>query len=70
MNDKAKLRLLVKHWIEHNQEHSAEFRQWAAKAKKSEKTGADEDINKAADELDKANGHLQRALDKLGTEKP
>lgn len=69
MNEKEKLKLLVKHWIEHNQEHSVEFREWATKAKKSQKDGVDGDIIKAAEELDKASEHLQKALNKLGTEK-
>ena len=31
--DEDKLRILLPHWIEHNAEHAAEFRQWAGKAR-------------------------------------
>lgn len=29
MNDREKLRVLIPHWIEHNEEHAVEFEQWA-----------------------------------------
>jgi hypothetical protein len=29
ITDPEKLRVLLPHWIEHNAEHAAEFRQWA-----------------------------------------
>ena len=32
MNETDKLRVLIPHWIEHNQEHAQEFRDWAAQA--------------------------------------
>jgi hypothetical protein len=33
MTDQSKLRALLPHWIEHNAEHAAEFRNWAEKAR-------------------------------------
>ena len=32
MNEVEKLRVLIPHWIEHNQEHAAEFRHWVEQA--------------------------------------
>ncbi|MBE9508236.1 MAG: hypothetical protein KAW49_03220 [Anaerolineae bacterium] len=32
-NDLAKLRILLPHWIEHNEGHAAGFRKWAEKAR-------------------------------------
>jgi hypothetical protein len=32
VTDLEKLRVLLPHWIEHNAEHAAEFRQWAERA--------------------------------------
>jgi len=61
MNQVKKLRVLIPHWIKHNQEHAAEFRRWAAEAK-----GAAADIMEAADGMDKVNVALQVALEKLG----
>ena len=29
MNEVEKLRVLIPHWIEHNEEHASEFRDWA-----------------------------------------
>ena len=30
---RAKLRILLPHWIEHNDEHAASFREWAERAR-------------------------------------
>jgi len=32
-DDLAKLRILLPHWIEHNEEHAASFREWAERAR-------------------------------------
>lgn len=60
-SDQDKLRLLLPHWMEHNEEHAEEFRRWA------EKSGpARTDILAAADDLVAVNRILARALEKLG----
>ncbi|MEA3336644.1 MAG: hypothetical protein U9R25_12085 [Chloroflexota bacterium] len=61
MNDQEKLRVLIPHWIEHNDEHAAEFRRWADKA-----GVAAPDILAAAEAVVLANEALASALDKLG----
>jgi hypothetical protein len=61
MNETEKLRVLIPHWIEHNQEHANEFRRWAEKAE-----NASEDILTAAKIMDNANRSLKAALEKLG----
>ena len=61
MNEIEKLRVLIPHWIEHNQEHAAEFREWAEQA-----GGAAPEILAAANEMIKANANLEAALKKLG----
>ena len=58
-----KLRILIPHWIEHNGEHSKEFRQWA-----DEDTLAAEDLIAAAAAIDQANQYLAAGLEKLGGE--
>lgn len=60
MNDIAKLRVLLPHWIEHNREHAREFRRWAERAGTAEKHIVD-----AADLVEEANLHLQRALEQV-----
>ena len=61
MNEIEKLRVLIPHWIEHNQEHAAEFRQWAEQARE-----ATPEILAAADKMILANASLEVALEKLG----
>jgi hypothetical protein len=59
--DVEKLRVLLPHWIEHNAEHAAEFRSWAARVDESR-----EPVESAARHLEAANDALQEALDRLG----
>lgn len=66
MTDLQKLRILLPHWIEHNVEHAAEFREWAERARVAGQEGAASDIALAAEELEWANEELAAALEKLG----
>jgi hypothetical protein len=61
MNDVEKLRVLIPHWLEHNEEHAEEFRRWATGA-----GNAAGDILSAADSMSQVNQFLQIALEKLG----
>jgi hypothetical protein len=61
MNEQEKLRVLIPHWIEHNEEHADEFRRWAEQA-----GGAAADIVVAAEAMIQVNGSLAKALEKLG----
>ncbi|MBC8253266.1 MAG: hypothetical protein H8E35_04470 [Ardenticatenia bacterium] len=61
MNEQEKLRVLIPHWIEHNEEHAKEFRRWAETA-----GGAVLEILAAADSMADANESLAAALEKLG----
>jgi hypothetical protein len=61
MNEVEKLRVLIPHWIEHNQEHANEFRNWANQA-----GDAYPEILSAADQMIQANASLKAALEKLG----
>lgn len=63
--DEEKLRMLLPHWIEHNAEHAAEFRQWAEKARQAAREDVAEDVDLAATELDWVNEALTSALHKL-----
>jgi hypothetical protein len=66
VTDIEKLRVLLPHWIEHNQEHGAEFVRWAETAASAGHQEAAEMIRRAAREMEQANATLQTALDKLG----
>jgi hypothetical protein len=61
MTETEILRVLLTHWIEHNQEHAAEYRRWAKNASE-----ISHDILAAAESLMFANQALIKALKKLG----
>jgi len=65
LDEKAKLRALLHYWIEHNKEHSQEFREWVDKAKALGEAEAGEDMLLAAQEMDKASETLSRALRRI-----
>ena len=60
MKELEKLRVLIPHWIEHNNEHAQEFRRWAQKS--GDISGS---ILAAADSIAQANECLETALEKL-----
>ena len=64
--DRAKLRTLLNYWIEHNREHSHEFREWADKAKTFGEVEAGDEILLAAQDMDKASELLSKAIRRLG----
>jgi hypothetical protein len=66
--DEDKLRALLPHWIEHNDEHAAEFRAWAEKARAAGHEHVAEEIDEAAKGLGWVNEALNAALQKLGHE--
>jgi hypothetical protein len=61
MSEIDKLRVLLPHWIAHNGEHAAEFREWAGRA-----GTAEEPILAAAKLVEEANARLEQALEQLG----
>ena len=61
MKDTDKLRVLLGHWVEHNEEHAGEFLRWLKKA-----GPAQDDIREAAETMKAVNRHLSAALEKLG----
>ena len=58
MEEIDKLRVLLPHWIEHNEEHATEFREWAERA-----GPARDSILQAAAALEEANRALRQALE-------
>jgi hypothetical protein len=61
MNEVDKLRVLIPHWIEHNDEHAEEFKRWAEQTDE-----ASPDILAAAETMILVNNSLRSALEKLG----
>ena len=65
-DERAKLRILLGHWVQHNNEHSQEFKGWADKAKAFGAVEVGENMLQAAQEMDKASEFLSQALRRLG----
>jgi len=66
MEEIEKLRILLPHWIEHNKEHAAEFREWAERARAAGQADAAKDLHAAANSLDQASEALASAMKMLG----
>ncbi len=61
MNDTtSKLSSLLSYWLEHNQEHGAEFREWADKIAPDQKDVAGQ-LRQAADKMAEADEYLKKA---------
>jgi aminoglycoside phosphotransferase len=61
MNEQQKLRVLIPHWIEHNQEHAQEFLTYSEVAGK-----AANHLQEAAKQMRLVDQALAAALEKLG----
>jgi len=61
----AKLRTLLNYWVEHNREHSQEFREWADKAKAFGEIEVADEMLQAAEGMDKASQLLSQSLKRL-----
>lgn len=66
--ERSKLRTILDYWIEHNRQHSREFREWAGKAKGYGEDEAGKRMLQAAQEMDKASQSLSQALRSLDKE--
>ena len=64
-DDAAKLKILLSHWVEHNEEHAEEFTEWALKAKASGKAQVHDHMRKAVQQMKGANKSLLAALEGL-----
>jgi hypothetical protein len=65
-NTIEKLRVLLPHWIEHNNNHIAEFRKWEGEARKGSGEEVAQLLDKAISDMDKAGKSLSEALEKVG----
>jgi nickel/cobalt exporter len=64
-DDKAKLKTLLNYWVEHNQEHSEEFKEWAEKARQMGEAEAAEEILQAVGNMEKVSEILTKTLKRL-----
>lgn len=65
MNDLEKLRVMLPHWIDHNQSHEGEFARWAEKSAAASPETA-RLLHDAVHSLQKARTSLEAALEQAG----
>ena len=65
-NTTKKLRVLLPHWIEHNNSHIAEFRKWESEARTESGQEVALLLAKAISDMEKAGKSLSEALEKVG----
>jgi nickel/cobalt exporter len=64
-DEKAKLKTLLGYWIEHNEEHSQEFKEWAEKARQMGEVQVADEILLAVQSMDKVTEILSGTVKKL-----
>jgi len=69
-DDLAKLRILLSHWIEHNEEHAERFREWAEKAREMGLEEVAQRIEEAVKHIATCNEALSEALKVLELRSP
>jgi len=65
MDDRGKLTIIIKHWIEHNEAQLAEHRQWAQKAEELGLGRVKSQITEAMAAIGQANALFKEALKEL-----
>ncbi len=66
MDSIEKLRVLLKHWIDHNGGHVEEFDKWRQTMAAEKRETMVEALDKAMDQMDTVSATLQAALDEIG----
>jgi P2-related tail formation protein len=66
VNEVDKLRALLPHWLEHNEEHAVDFARWAATVEEAGQREAATQIRSAIERMEQANEALRAALEALG----
>ena len=66
MDSTEKLRVLLKHWIDHNGGHVEEFDKWRKTMADENRESMAEALNRAMTQMDEVSATLQAALDEIG----
>lgn len=66
MTELEKLRVLLPHWIAHNEDHCSEFVRWAALCEKSGDSDVARALRQAIDATRQVTTDLQIALERAG----
>lgn len=65
MDEKARLKTLLSYWVEHNEEHSGEFKEWAEKAREMGEAVVADEIMQAVRNMDTVSEILSRTMKRL-----
>jgi hypothetical protein len=66
MESKDKLRVLLKHWIDHNSGHVEEFAKWREIMAEERQDKVAESLRRAMQQMDEVSATLQKTLDEFG----
>jgi len=61
MSVPEKLKKMVQHWLRHNADHAATYRQWAERARRAGMADVAEILDSVAEDSQAVNGDLERA---------
>jgi hypothetical protein len=64
-DEKFRLKTLLTYWVEHNEEHSGEFKEWADKAKEMGEAEVAAELMQAVVNMDKVSEILSKTLRRL-----
>ena len=65
VDDREKLKIILKHWVGHNKEHSEEFKEWAEKARQMGEAEVAGEILQAVENMDRVSEILSRTMKRL-----
>lgn len=65
VSEKDKLKTLLSYWVEHNEEHSSEFKEWAEKAREMGEAEVADEIMQAVANMDRVSEILSKTLKRL-----
>ena len=65
ISEKDKLKTLLSYWVEHNEEHSGEFKEWAEKARELGEAEVASEIMQAVENIDRVSEILTTTLKRL-----
>jgi hypothetical protein len=62
MDEREKLLTVIKHWVEHNEDHLEDYRKWAETAGGLGLPSVKAEIEAAVDNLSQSSQHLKKAM--------
>ena len=63
--EKTKLKMILSHWVEHNEDHSRDFKKWVEKAARMGENEVADEIKQAVGKMDEITGIFTKTLERL-----